>query len=357
MRSVKSVRTGRSRRRPGDHERNFPARRKWVWWLRLCSVFYVVALLIAWAMLHFGGDVWWLPTVMLFGPRWVAAVPLALLVPVALLADRRTLLLLGVAAALVLGPVMGWKQAFGRHASNAAADVRLLTYNIGGETADAKPALEDLRRLVSIAKPDIAALQECDISSDELTAMFPGYHVNKDGENCLLSHFAITKSDPRDREDLHAIGGAGFIDRYEFVTSRGPISLVNLQLATVRKGLQGVIDRSADALAGMRYSIAERRAESRLAREWAARSQVPQLIAGDFNIPVDSAIFRAYWTDFADAHSSCGSGFGYTKYTKWFGIRIDHVLFDSHWYCTDASVDDSMKQGDHRPLIVDLRLK
>lgn len=106
----------------------------------------------------------------------------------------------------------------------------------------------------------------------------------------------------------------------------------------------------------MRYNIAERRLESSLAREWAQRSKLPQLVMGDFNIPDDSVIFRHFWGDYGDANLQCGGGYGYTKFTDWFGIRIDHVLFDSRWECIDAQVGESLG-GDHQPLIVDLRLR
>ena len=36
-----------------------------------------------WAVLWFAGDRWWFATLMLFGPRWVYAAPMAVLVPLA----------------------------------------------------------------------------------------------------------------------------------------------------------------------------------------------------------------------------------------------------------------------------------
>ena len=55
----------------------------WVGAVRRCVWLYVVALLAVWLLLRFGGDRWWLATVMLFGPRWVYGLPLLLLVPAA----------------------------------------------------------------------------------------------------------------------------------------------------------------------------------------------------------------------------------------------------------------------------------
>jgi endonuclease/exonuclease/phosphatase (EEP) superfamily protein YafD len=82
----------------------------------------------------------------------------------------------------------------------------------------------------------------------------------------------------------------------------------------------------------------------------------PLLIAGDSNLPVESAIQRSSWGDFMNAFSTCGRGFGHTKATRLFGIRIDHILTSRHWRCIRATVLDSPYGGDHAPLVVDLRL-
>ena len=49
-------------------------------WLRVLVWLYAAMLAAVWLLLDFGGDRWWLATVMLFGPRWVYGLPLALLV-------------------------------------------------------------------------------------------------------------------------------------------------------------------------------------------------------------------------------------------------------------------------------------
>lgn len=326
-------------------------------WLRLLAAGYLLGALGAWALLYFGGDRWWLATVLLFGPRWVLALPLLWLLPLGLIADRRILPWLALAAVVVAWPVMGLSITLTKPAAGAARDLRLLTYNIGSEYGAPAPELADVWRLVRIAQPDVVTLQECTISADELVVMFPGYHANGNASTCFLSRFPIVAVDARDRQDVQAMRGSGIIDRFEIATPKGIVSVLNLHLETVRKGLERVVARSDGATSAMRYSVAERRVESQLAREWATRARVPQLIAGDFNIPADSAIFRSYWGDFTDAYSRCGMGYGYTKMTKWFGIRIDHVLFDSRWECLEVTVDKSMPAGDHRPLIVDLRMR
>src|SRR6516165_8233628 len=59
---------------------------------------YLALLLAMWLVLYFYGDSWWLATIMLFGPRWVCGLPLAVLVPAATIWRRRLLWPLAVSA-------------------------------------------------------------------------------------------------------------------------------------------------------------------------------------------------------------------------------------------------------------------
>jgi endonuclease/exonuclease/phosphatase (EEP) superfamily protein YafD len=73
-------------------------------------------------------------------------------------------------------------------------------------------------------------------------------------------------------------------------------------------------------------------------------------------MPVDSAIYRRYWSAWQNAFSTAGLGFGYTKYTRRWGIRIDHVLAGDEWRVLEARVGPDLG-GDHRPVVVKLELK
>ncbi len=69
---------------------------------------YVAMLAVVWLLLRLGGDRWWFATLILFGPRWLCAVPLAALVPAAALVRRRLLWPLTAAAVVAVGPIMGF---------------------------------------------------------------------------------------------------------------------------------------------------------------------------------------------------------------------------------------------------------
>ena len=80
------------------------------------------------------------------------------------------------------------------------------------------------------------------------------------------------------------------------------------------------------------------------------------LVAGGFNLPVESTIYRAYWRDLRNAFEETGTGFGWSKGEgKLLRIRIDHVLGNATaprpvgtWLGPDWG-------SDHRPVIADLR--
>jgi endonuclease/exonuclease/phosphatase (EEP) superfamily protein YafD len=97
--------------------------------------------------------------------------------------------------------------------------------------------------------------------------------------------------------------------------------------------------------------------DSRAARGRISQVSDPLLVVGDFNLPVESAIYREHWSDFENAFSRCGRGLGHTKVTRLFGVRIDHVLASPAWACVNARVVSTPYGGDHAPLIVDLQLR
>jgi endonuclease/exonuclease/phosphatase family metal-dependent hydrolase len=76
---------------------------------------------------------------------------------------------------------------------------------------------------------------------------------------------------------------------------------------------------------------------------------------GDFNLPIESDIYRQIWSPFVNAFDECGTGYGNTKHTRWFGVRIDHVLMSPSFRCESADVLEP-RGSDHSPLKVELKL-
>ena len=89
------------------------------------------------------------------------------------------------------------------------------------------------------------------------------------------------------------------------------------------------------------------------ASQWVRESPHPVLVAGDFNLPVDSRIYGEAWSGFLNAFSTAGLGVGHSKYTRWIGVRIDHILTSPEWYVEACRVGPAVG-SDHLPLLADL---
>jgi endonuclease/exonuclease/phosphatase (EEP) superfamily protein YafD len=320
-------------------------------WLYLAGVVAVAVSIIVLA------DRWWPATALLFAPRWVWAVPLAPLVPAALVWRRRALLPLAVGAFLVLFPIMGFQVPSPARLLDAEErrDLRIVTYNVGGgeiDPARLAPLLEEIGA-------DVALFQECGplLEGARGALVRAGFQVDVQYGSCIASRFPIAHVDVRDPRDVWKMNGSGVIVRYELAAPGIPLNVVNVHLETVRDGLVAVMRlrpwRGADQL---QANIRQRDFESGLARAWTERATGPLVITGDFNMPFESAIYQRYWSSFTNAFSTAGLGFGHSKATRWHGIRIDHVLLGPGWECLDARVGRHLG-GDHRPMIADLRLR
>jgi vancomycin resistance protein VanJ len=201
---------------------------------------------------------------------------------------------------------------------------------------------------------DVAALQECpfyDSSPDG-----SGWHFYYGGDLCMISRYPFSVLDLVEQED-------GWRDPYlrpvriEVAAPAGRFQLLNIHLETVRGGLNALRD---DGWAGVRWF--EHNREDAMQESAAARARVraarrPLLVAGDFNLPVESAIYKQNWGDLQNLFSLCGRGFGRTRLTPLYGIRIDHIIASEEWECAGARVLASPYGGDHVPLVVDVRLK
>lgn len=317
--------------------------------LRVAVVAYLCALLGAVGAVHTLGDRWWVATALLFAPRWVLGLPLLVLVPAALATRRRLLAPLGAALFLLLGPVMGFRVPWPGvllH-RDEPRNLRVMTANIGGGPSISPTALAAALREIG---PDVAAFQECDIDLDPLRSA--GWFAHSDRHLCVVSRFPIRRA-TRDRDDLGSYDGSGTAIAYVLETPAGTLTLLNVHLATVRPGLFEVMHRGWSGAPDLTANSALRRIESRLARDRATRMVPVAIVVGDFNVPVESAIYREAWTAWSNAFSCAGLGFGWTKYTRWHGVRVDHVLHGPDWECRRAWVGPSLG-FDHRPVVADL---
>ncbi|MDH3457391.1 MAG: endonuclease/exonuclease/phosphatase family protein [Gemmatimonadota bacterium] len=317
------------------------------------AVAYLSLALVSAAALWWLGDRWWLATVLLFGPRWVLLLPLVVLVPAAILHDRPLLVPILVAGAVVLGPVMGFQTGWTRFFvwPDSDRDIRVATFNAkGGGTITSS-----LTDLMLEWDADMAAFQECSGLLRDAIDRLLDWHTHSSEGLCVVSRFPIVEVRTMDREALEFAGGAGLVMTYLLEVEEGLVFLTNVHLETPRAGLEriraGNLDEGIPVLATKSQL---REIELRRARRWADRFPARQIVAGDFNTPPESRLYRAAWSDWQNAFSIMGRGFGATRMNGWIRARIDHVLADSTWKIVRSWVADDVG-SDHRPVVAQLR--
>jgi len=323
---------------------------------------YVATALVAWALLWGLGDQHWLAAPLLFGARWALLLPLLVIAPLAARARRRQrplLLALAAAALVVLGPVMGGATGWGRlRPPPAGTPFRVVTYNVGSAVNGATDVAVRLEDLVTEWRADVVAFQECGYYLGEAVLRLEGWNGDVRGELCLLSRHPIEDSAELDRETLNEVwrsqlrqDGGGEAVRYRLATPRGPVTLTHVHLETPREGVWGGLGTLPRKV---QRNIELRDLESMAARELADEGP-RRIVVGDFNMPIESRIFRRHWGDLTDAFAAVGAGWGATRYAGWIRARIDHVLVDDGWRVRAIRIENPMAL-DHGAVIADLVL-
>ncbi len=327
-----------------------PRRARWRLLLAGGIWIYVAAMVLLALWMHAYGDRRWLATLFLFGPRWLCAVPLPLLVAVAAIWQRWLLPPLAIAGMVIVGPIMGL--CVHPDLSNTTFhDLRVLTCNV---EQDALHPLA-LAVLVEDEQVDVVALQE--VRNPRHFEWPPRWYVVAHDEFLLASRFPIVEQEyigrPRNAFELAAI-------RYTIELPDRQVQIFNLHLESPRSGLEAVLDRRTLldlSQAPLLKAVIEARAvESARTSQWIAGFAGAKIVVGDFNMPVESAIYGRDWSPLTNAFSTAGWGFGFTKRTAvrgWsFGTRIDHVLWDGPWRCPRSWMSGDLG-SDHLPLLAD----
>ena len=335
--------------------------------VRDAGLVYLTTLLAAWALLYFGGDRWWPGTMLLFAPRWILALPMALLVPATLAFQFRLLPIYVIHLAVLAFPICGvcvpWPLA--QSIDDHAERLRVMSCNVGG----GELRTFDLIGLIRQEQPDVVLLQECEaVVADEVFASL-GWNFNRQGLMAIGSPHPLGPAEVFARHEPYQHNLAAMVCRLDLradaergdsaatdetaVDTMDTLQIVNVHLPTPRLGLQEILDSGLEGIRMLNEVTSYReRVSAELTAELAKRPG-PMIVAGDFNMPVDSQIYRSHWSQFDNAFSQRGWGVGYTKQTRWHGVRIDHVLAREPWSPQRVVVCRSVG-GDHCPQVVEL---
>ncbi len=305
-----------------------------------------VAVLLLWGL----GDRWWVGTLFLYGPRWPLLVPGILLLLAALVADRRMVLALGVGILVVIGPVLGYRSGWrGWFGPEEEPTLRIITFNMRG----GQNPMADLVPMELVAlEPDLVLLQECTEGVELLRNVPAAWTMHREGSLCAITRMPLDSASVnpvfRTRED----GMFGLAVRYHLRQDSQPLAVVNLHLETPRRGIEQL--RWGGNLVGLARNILVREVGSRRTANWVLAPAGDVIVAGDFNLPTESAIYRTSWGRCGNAFSLRGVGPGYTRVLPKWSVRIDHLLTcGTGWRVAAARVGPDLG-SDHLPLIVDL---
>lgn len=330
-----------------------PSRRRAPLTTALCTL-YVLIIIGVLVVMRLMGEQWWVATLLLFSPRWLWAVPAIFLLPMALLFRRRLAFPVLLAGATVLFAVMGfrvpWRRAIPAPTSHET--LRIFTCNLHGRQA--RPLLVD--ELVDDSRPDVILLQDYTASREPSVVREEHWHTDRRQQMFIASRYPLRVIEnvlPRDSSTAEysrhgwPLGNAF---SYELDLPGGTIHLINLHLASPHQQLSALEAHEPGASDALNADSARRTVESLTVAAHARQIGGSFIIAGDFNTPDDSPLFRMAWHDFDDAFDTAGFGFGttYSNHHTW--LRIDHILCDPSWHCAACWVGPPIGSG-HRPVM------
>jgi vancomycin resistance protein VanJ len=322
-------------------------------WIGATAWAYAGFLVVLVGGLYTLGDRWWPTLLVLFGPRWIWGMPLLVLIPTVLWRSRRSIGVIIVSAWLFLGPLSGLciPISWGGNRDKARAErLRVMTCNVHYANLDT----DRLGRLISATAPDFVALQEWS-HEYSLRQVFSraGWYIATRQNICFASRYPI-----REVEVLLLSEHGSNRERAcrcLIQTPAGDFQFFNLMLLSPSDSLRAIGVHPERLGHELQENIEVRRVQSELVSRWAEAFPGPKLLAGDFNLPVESAIYRRYWSRYSDAFSVVGWGLGHTRFTSWHGVRIDHILVGPGWQVERCEVGPDVG-SDHRPVIADLLL-
>jgi vancomycin resistance protein VanJ len=299
-------------------------------------------------------SIWWVANCFEVLPVWVLFLPALFLLFISVLdKEVKSIWFNAISIVMILLWIMGFNipsvfQSF--RVKQNTFHIRVLTTNVGGVTD-----FEPLYNFILKTDPDIIAFQETDGKSQDFITRdlgAKGWNSQFKEQLGIATKYKILDSDYKNRQ---MFGGWGAVVAYfTLETPKGNFTFFNVHLETPRKGIEPLMDEKLAGIPEMKRITDQQENESILASKWSEAFE-PVLVAGDFNMLTSNPIFKKYWDQYRDTFSEKGSGFGYTKFTHWHAVRIDHVLVDRYWYIQNVLVGDDIK-GDHRPYMADVEL-
>ncbi len=274
-----------------------------------------------------------------YAPKWVWLVPAV--VSLVLLGNRRTGAKL-FAIVCVLAVI--WMQDIQLRGllfpvQKSGSPLTVMTLNTGGVSSQSVSALVDRHA------PDIVLLQEFQQQGIE-TIGGASWQRDCAAHLCIASRYPFTVIENYSRAAFSDWGS--FAAAYEMEVNGQKLRVVNTHLETPRDALGGrpIVDINPEDVDNYSY---EKHTELTILQTLMSMA-APTVLAGDLNTSVLDAAYRSHLGQFTNAVGHTAGGVNYTKYTRWHGVRIDHIVGNKRVTIHDAqTLSDS--GGDHRAVL------
>ena len=264
---------------------------------------------------------WWIPNLVLISPLWVLLIPLILL----LVMGFRVNSIKGVyfhSFVIILFvyflmdfriPLKTPERLYGD-----TLTLRVITVNMEGIPGKAFYGYADRM------DANVILFQEFydDVAKGIIAQHFleSGWEFISNNGLALATKFPVIDTDFHE----HYLIGA------RVATDGGDLMIYGVHLETPREGVESLIHRGIIGRYDMQGTTDVQLYESATASTLIPRSK-NIIVAGDFNLPANNPIYRKYWGHLQNAFLVMGKGFGHSKFTRWYGVRIDHILTDPAW--------------------------
>lgn len=230
--------------------------------------------------------------------------------------------------------------------NSSGQSLSVMSVNLGGRVENIALIKEQIvnEQLVLIA------FQETPKS--EATKIVPqGWDIHCIGQMCLASAYKLKYLNSQSRRILGGWGQLGLL--YELQINEQKIYVMNLHLETPRKGYED-FQLSKLNFEAIFKNTEQRYIESSIISSW-LENKAPVIILGDFNMPVESSIYRENFSHYNNAFNEAGFGFGFTKHIRMLSVRIDHILTDESFSVIEAKVGNDVG-SDHSPILATIVL-
>ena len=308
------------------------------WLTRLSALGYLGFIVALWQLFGRVGEQNLLLAFGLYLPPSGWALPMGLLLPMALVFDWKSLGALMVAAAIVANGLMGVQWHSPKTVPAGSPVLTVLTFNRG----ESKGSLQPFKNAM---KPDVVLLQDAYERADRYVGS-AGYEEFKYGDN--IGQFTILSRFPVTSKELIADGSLAVAARFTLGWNGQSVVLYDVHLPTPREPLHSLY-RGA-FMWGLPGPWGDKRqayqtwwnsqiSHAKAVIQRAEAETLPCLLAGDTNAPVPGYIHRLFTRQFVDSHEAAGKGCGMsfpgvTHNPLSLGgpwMRIDKILCNAHW--------------------------